>query len=30
MENAAPLDYAKALHYITTSPAKPAIKIEEI
>jgi hypothetical protein len=30
MEKAAPLNYAKALHYITTSPAKPAIKIEEI
>lgn len=30
MEKAAPLDYAEALHYITTSPAKPAIKIEEI
>lgn len=30
MEKAAPLDYDEALHYITTSPAKPAIKIEEI
>ena len=28
MEKAAPLDYAKALHYITTSPAKPSVKIE--
>ena len=30
MEKAAPLDYAEALHYISTSAAKPAIKIEEV
>lgn len=28
LEKAAPEDYATALHFITTSPAKPSIKIE--
>jgi hypothetical protein len=29
LEKAAPLDYAKALHFITTTPAKPSVSIKE-
>ena len=29
LEKAAPLDYADALHFITTTPAKPAVTIKE-
>ena len=28
LEKAAPLDYAEALHYIVTTPAKPSVAVE--